>query len=456
MIRNMDLYLVAFLLLTFSVYLVCCEPKHWAVLVAGSNGYYNYRHQADICHAYQILRKNGIPDERIIVMMFDDIAHNENNPTQGIIINEPNGADVYTNVPKDYVGRNVTPEVFINVLLGNHTYLKDKGSGKFLNSGPDDHVFVNFADHGAPGLVAFPNGELYARQLIQTIHIMYEMKKYRKMVFYVEACESGSMFQGLLPNDINVFATTAANGEESSYACYWDDKRGTYLGDVYSVRWMEDADTEEVMRETLTNEYHIVKAETNTSHVQQFGDDEIGSHYFVGEFIGMERLGGVYKAASSNSSGSKSSNRRRFRPIGDAVPAPDVPIHVLRRRFAKADSEAEKAEILRELRKLEKSRDLLDDVVMRIVAVVRKHPLTLESSANDVLFAKRPIRNYVCFERVVSHFSRVCAPFSFNDYALRKVQSLVNLCEGGYPTEFIVEAITGVCHNHEGPFMGTY
>ena len=41
---------------------------------------------------------------------------------------------------------------------------------------------------------------------------------------------------------ILVFATTAANGRESSYACYWDKKRRTYLGDVYSVKWMEDSD----------------------------------------------------------------------------------------------------------------------------------------------------------------------------------------------------------------------
>ena len=49
-----------------------------------------------------------------------------------MIINEPHGADVYANVPRDYVGRNVTPEVFINVLLGNATYLKDRGSGKVM------------------------------------------------------------------------------------------------------------------------------------------------------------------------------------------------------------------------------------------------------------------------------------------------------------------------------------
>eukprot|EP00951_Prasinocladus_malaysianus_P033929 scaffold339133_cov43-Prasinocladus_malaysianus.AAC.1 len=42
------------------------DGKHWALLVAGSAGFGNYRHQADICHAYQILRQGGIPDENII------------------------------------------------------------------------------------------------------------------------------------------------------------------------------------------------------------------------------------------------------------------------------------------------------------------------------------------------------------------------------------------------------
>lgn len=28
--------------------------KIWVLLVAGSRGYYNYRHQADICHAYHV------------------------------------------------------------------------------------------------------------------------------------------------------------------------------------------------------------------------------------------------------------------------------------------------------------------------------------------------------------------------------------------------------------------
>ncbi|KTG42437.1 hypothetical protein cypCar_00015121 [Cyprinus carpio] len=50
--------------------------KHWVLIVAGSNGWYNYRHQADVCHAYQIVHRNGIPDEQIVVMMYDDLAQN--------------------------------------------------------------------------------------------------------------------------------------------------------------------------------------------------------------------------------------------------------------------------------------------------------------------------------------------------------------------------------------------
>jgi legumain len=55
---------------------IAATGQNWAVLVAGSNGWYNYRHQSDVCHAYQILHKNGIPDSNIIVMMYDDIAKN--------------------------------------------------------------------------------------------------------------------------------------------------------------------------------------------------------------------------------------------------------------------------------------------------------------------------------------------------------------------------------------------
>jgi legumain len=41
---------------------------------------------------------------------------------------------------------------------------------------------------------------------------------------------------------VAVFAVTAADPHESSYACYYDNVRQTYLGDVFSVMWMEDSE----------------------------------------------------------------------------------------------------------------------------------------------------------------------------------------------------------------------
>ena len=56
--------------------------------------------QSDVCHAYQILKRGGLKDENIIVFMYDDIAYDIENPHPGILINSPDGPDVYQGVPK--------------------------------------------------------------------------------------------------------------------------------------------------------------------------------------------------------------------------------------------------------------------------------------------------------------------------------------------------------------------
>lgn len=66
-----------------------------------------------------------------------------------------------------------------------------------------------------------PSGDpVYAQDLMDTLRYMWSNFMYKELVFYMEACESGSMFEGLLPSDVNIYATTAANSEESSYGTY--------------------------------------------------------------------------------------------------------------------------------------------------------------------------------------------------------------------------------------------
>jgi len=271
-----------FALFAFSLLLTTAFSDKWAVLVAGSKDYVNYRHQANVCHAFQILRTMGIPDDHIIVMMADDIANNPENPVPGNIINSPGGPNVYAGVNRDYTGTDVTPENFLNVLRGNRT----DGTPKVLMSNQDDSVFIYYADHGAPGLVAFPyGGVLYSYQLIDTLRYMHDNGRFGRMLIYVEACESGSMFDGLLPPEWNVYAVTASTPFESSYACYCDSDRGTCLSDVFSANWLENSEPRLVEVETLYDQFLISKLETTTSQVCVYGNLSMG-RLFLDEFLG--------------------------------------------------------------------------------------------------------------------------------------------------------------------------
>jgi hypothetical protein len=79
-------------------------------------------------------------------------------------------------------------------------------------------------------------------------------------VVYLEACESGSVFEGLLPNNLSIYATTASNAFESSWGTYCPGmvpppppEYITCLGDLYSVSWMEDRHAFHFRRKFLCN-----------------------------------------------------------------------------------------------------------------------------------------------------------------------------------------------------------
>lgn len=248
---------------------------NWAVITAGSKGWYNYRHQADACHAYQVMKANGVPDANIITMMYDDIANNRANPFPGQLFNRPDedgpGTDVYAGCRIDHAGEAVTPERFLAVLAG------DASAGKVLKSTAEDNVFVFFSDHGAPGLMQFPNDVLHVQDLQQSLQAAHLAGRFKKLVFYLETCESGSMFQDL---DVpGVYALSAANSTESSWGAYCGDEAvvagkpfGICLGDAFSVAWMEDADAKDLAQESLQAQFEIVRGEFNRSDVMQWGD----------------------------------------------------------------------------------------------------------------------------------------------------------------------------------------
>ncbi|XP_054286479.1 legumain-like [Macrosteles quadrilineatus] len=412
----------------------------WAVLVAGSNTFDNYRHQADVCHAYQIFHRHGIPDSNIIVMMYDDIAHNAENPKKGVIINKPNGPNVYgpKKVPKDYTGDDVTPQNFVNVLTGNKSAMIGKGSGKVLKSGPNDHVFINFVDHGATGIIGFPNDVMYASELIKALKTMHKKKMYKKLVFYMEACESGSMFDKILPPNINIFATTAANPEESSYACYYDATIGAYLGDEYSISWMEDIDSEEHQKnmtsETLLKQYKNVVKRVQESHPSMYGQKALDKNKVI-DYMGMSNKSFVDTNIMSG-------------PFKDAVSSRDVALRTLERKI-ELTNDVEKVKTLSLKRdNLIKGRKSVDNLFSQMMEKLNRadaieeirHPLNLEMMP--------------CYKTVVDHFRSNCIDITKNTYALAHLYKFANLCVEKTSPDDVIKVISEVCTEQHKSMLG--
>eukprot|EP00983_Pelagomonas_calceolata_P098728 1158381-Pelagomonas_calceolata.AAC.1 len=49
------------------------------------------RHQADVCHAYHLIKGGGVHTANIVTMMYGDIAYHADNPFPGKIFNRPGG-----------------------------------------------------------------------------------------------------------------------------------------------------------------------------------------------------------------------------------------------------------------------------------------------------------------------------------------------------------------------------
>ncbi|KAH3763651.1 tick legumain [Pelomyxa schiedti] len=230
-----------------------------------------------------------------IVMMYDDIADNEKNGLwKGTIINEPGGSDVYAGVPKDYVGNDVTPRNFISVLKGESHSVKGK---KVLKSTRNDDVFIYFADHGGKFCICFPHDVLHADTLISALNEMHDQSMYSKLVFYLEACESGSMFDNLLPPNVDVYAHTAATPDEPSYACAHDKQRNTYLNDCWSIAWMNDVEAHNPAGETLQEQFQDTKNTVTQSCPCQYGDLAIADDFTVADFMAGK---GTYPSQKPN------------------------------------------------------------------------------------------------------------------------------------------------------------
>ncbi|GJR34536.1 vacuolar-processing enzyme [Tanacetum coccineum] len=157
---------------------------------------------------------------------------------------------------EDYTRVSVTTSNVYDVLLGDKESVTG-GSGKVVASQPNDRIFMYFSGHGGAGTLGMPADmpSIYANDFIKVLEKKYASRSYKEM--------SGSMFEGLLKQDLNIYITIASNAEELSWGTYCPGTTNppilpeydTCLGDLYSVSWMEDSKSQDLESETLEQQY---------------------------------------------------------------------------------------------------------------------------------------------------------------------------------------------------------
>ena len=373
------------------------------------------------------MKSNGIPEDQIIVFAYDDIANSRSNPLPGRLFNQPDGKDVYAGCKIDYAGKDVTPANFLKVIKGEAM----PDGGKTLKTNKNSKIFINYSDHGAPGLIAFPKGNLYATDMNDAFKWMHENELYNEMVVYIEACHSASMFENLLPTDINVYGTVAANAHESSwgYYCSSADKVegksiGTCLGDEYSIHWMEDSDAHDACKETLDEQFSFVQFETKKSDVLEFGDLTFKKEV-IGNFEGVcDAKKSPLETFFKKALGFLKKPTRE----GERVNSRDIKLHYMMNKFIQTGLKEDQIELQAEL----DERTNIEDRFEKLI-----------TNNSHVLFEDRPtLQDHTCYEQLVEQYHQTCVQ---GEYDLKYFYHFVSLCNVDMSQEDRVKTVTEMC-----------
>jgi glycosylphosphatidylinositol transamidase (GPIT) subunit GPI8 len=257
----------------------------YAVLVQGSHGWNNYRHQADVLNVYQLLRKNGYDDDHIILIIDKALATDSKNPEAGIIRAADDGPDLMVNAMIDYDNATLNPGDISNILLGNQTATtpvvlpKDAGQNVLLFwSGHGHNKASNGVDELAWRNTDYGQG-MTANKLKETISQMQAGGHYRKLLVLTEPCFSEAVITPLVGIQ-GVLAMSSAGRYEQSFADNWSSTLGVWRCDRFSRNIVTHLSANPST--TYRDLYLYCAQHTLGSHVHVVNSSHFGNLYTTG------------------------------------------------------------------------------------------------------------------------------------------------------------------------------
>ncbi|KAL8420595.1 hypothetical protein RB594_003400 [Gaeumannomyces avenae] len=236
--------LLAASLLAIAPSLVAAEhTSNWAVLVCTSRFWFNYRHLANVLSIYRTVKRLGIPDSQIILMLPDDMACNPRNAFPGTVYsNADRAVDLYgDNIEVDYRGYEVTVENFIRLLTDRVG--DEMPRSKRLLTDDRSNILVYMTGHGGNEFLKFQDAEeIGAFDLADAFEQMWEKKRYHEILFMIDTCQANTMYSKLYSP--NIIATGSSELDQSSYSHHADNDVGVAVIDRYTYYNLEFLEAE--------------------------------------------------------------------------------------------------------------------------------------------------------------------------------------------------------------------
>jgi GPI-anchor transamidase subunit K len=230
------------------------HTSNWAVLVSTSRFWFNYRHMANTLSLYRTVKRLGIPDSQIILMLPDDMACNPRNTFSGSVFNdksrdldlydqqrsfEGEGAHASGGIEVDYRGNEVTVENFIRLLTDR--WPASHPPSKRLTTDDRSNILLYMTGHGGASFLKFQDAEeISSHDLADAFAQMYEKKRYHELLFMIDTCQANTMYTEFYSPGI--LATGSSEKDQSSYSHHADQDVGVAVIDrwtYYNLEFLE-------------------------------------------------------------------------------------------------------------------------------------------------------------------------------------------------------------------------
>ncbi|KAG6063658.1 glycosylphosphatidylinositol anchor biosynthesis [Claviceps aff. humidiphila group G2b] len=244
------------------------HTSNWAVLVCTSRFWFNYRHLANVLSIYRTVKRLGIPDSQIILMLPDDMACNPRNAFPGTVYsNSDRAVDLYgDNIEVDYRGYEVTVENFIRLLTDRVG--DEMPRSKRLLTDERSNILVYMTGHGGNEFLKFQDAEeIGSFDLADAFQQMWEKKRYHEILFMIDTCQANTMYSRLYSP--NIIATGSSELDQSSYSHHADNDVGVAVIDrytYYNLEFLENQVKDLTSRKTVGELFDSYDYEKIHSH----------------------------------------------------------------------------------------------------------------------------------------------------------------------------------------------